>query len=244
MIVNHTLLFDRELSFQLRRIVQGFCEVNSDFEYFRWREEDVLPIMTDRQKEVYQSYGSRILKADFARYIILYNKGGIYTDFDIVAKKPLSFLLKKYRNYDCVFLEEKTFSKDEAEHIVANEPIRKTLNTNDRIGPLLRIANYFMIASPKHPILKDAIDLCVQRSTLSPSRDYDVLFMTGPDVITTSVDRFSEKLNEVRTVIVPKSEADQYISHLAHGHWRNDKRNKKSTLKLFILRLLESFFHR
>ena len=54
-------------------------------------------IKNDFYNHLYLKLPYQIQKIDFAKYIILYYYGGIYTDIDTICERSLDSLLKKYR---------------------------------------------------------------------------------------------------------------------------------------------------
>ena len=78
-----------------------------------------------------------------------------------------------------------------------------------------RISNYFIICKANSQIIRQIIALCILRSNLKIKENYDVIFTTGPDIVSTII---NENINGY--LIINKPEIDKYITHLSVGHWK------------------------
>jgi len=56
-----------------------------------------------------------------------------------------------------------------------------------------RIANYWMMSSPKHPFWVDTLELLQRRSVLEVKEQYDILYITGPDVVSEVYSLYAEQ---------------------------------------------------
>ena len=112
------------------------------------------------------------MKADLARYMLLYHYGGIYFDFDISMHEPLSKILSKSglkvnnklpEVYCILFEEHRWESKEEA--VSADEyPIRLFMDSNYHTEALVRVANYAMICTVTHPFILKVLEECNRRA--------------------------------------------------------------------------------
>lgn len=67
-----------------------------DWRYMFWTDSDLERFITERYPwflDTYRSYPYNIQRIDAARYFILYELGGIYSDLDIVCERSCDFLL-------------------------------------------------------------------------------------------------------------------------------------------------------
>lgn len=179
-LVHRTLLFDADFPKEFIKLFILFNYHSSGYKTILWREKDLVEILNYGERKIYFSYKHRIQKMDFARYIILKKYGGVYADFDIQLKVHLDQILRT-SNKGFICVQEKGGADTRLFRI------RQTLPLNQRQEHSVRIANYFMISSKEHAIWKDIMNLCIKRSSLNVIESYDVLFTTGPDVITTSI---------------------------------------------------------
>jgi hypothetical protein len=74
-----------------------------------------------------------------------------------------------------------------------------------------------MASKPNSIEINDILDLCKERSKLTISEDYDILYTTGPDVVSTVYDNHKNDI-----IYVPLSISTKYFSHLCVGHWRDE----------------------
>jgi hypothetical protein len=65
------------------------------------------------------------------------------------------------------------------------------------------------------------IESMKERASLIVREDYDVIYTTGPDLITTVIHAESSNYSE-ELVIIPQEEADNYFEHLIFGQWREN----------------------
>ena len=180
-----------------------------------WNREMVEKLLEKypEYNEVVPLFNRKVQLADMARLLILYDEGGHYFDLDCVPneKHNLYLHLNKY-NPSCVFYIE-TVLKPLHQFLTLFYGIR-----NYSIEYRVRIANYAFGSHPKHPIIKENLDLlkkrCFEKSDFEG--DYDILYKTGPDCTTTSV---------FESIVTDKEilKGDKWLKHIATGTWRNNK---------------------
>jgi hypothetical protein len=94
-------------------------------------------------------------------------------------------------------------------------PIRRGVPEDNQ-----RIANYFFVTVPRCSFYLDLLEEVgrrVQRNP-HPREDYDVLYTTGPDVVTSVV--HSAVRWTCAVTIVPRPKDQLYFRHDASGSWR------------------------
>jgi mannosyltransferase OCH1-like enzyme len=157
-------------------------------------------------KDLWDKIPHWIIKADLGRLLYIYNRGGFYLDVDCLLRKKLDTV---HANKMVLFTEMIVGSVD------ALGP-RECKNPEN----VLRVANYaFGTTVVKHPFLKEVIDECIARLTWLihtnvPPLDSDILWVCGPDVITTVYHRSHKKYTDI--LLLDQS----YLSHLCYGSWR------------------------
>ena len=149
-----------------------------------------------------------IIKADIGRLLYIYFHGNFYFDVDCRIRKKIPLDSER-----CM--------------ILFTEMILKDVN---RLGPrecknpenVLRVANYaFGTNVIKHPFLHEVIMECIKRLAFliesGPSKleQLDILWVCGPDVITTVYHRSKNLYPDL--ILLDMS----YLSHLCHGSWRD-----------------------
>lgn len=153
----------------------------------------------------------RIMQIDMIRYMILHQEGGVYLDADIKVLKPLGPLLD---GQEAVFMVETLISEHYA-NAVAGEPIRNGLPED-----LRRIANYAMASRPGHPVWIEVLKEMkarIDRQAI-PVRQYDVLYLTGPDLLSHCVNRYPT--TGISVIGLDASRA--HFKHLQMGSWRKE----------------------
>ena len=164
---------------------------------------------------MYRSYRRDVQRADFLRYLLLYHFGGFYIDLDLQCRSALDGLLSEHPEARMLACVETRLTARRAREIGQAEPIR-----NGKAEIPERVANYFMACAPGHPVMGNIIDLVEQRAQLPIRRDYDVIFTTGPDVVTEIVQGFQERKD---LALVTERDAGRFVSHLHFGGWRRDQ---------------------
>ncbi len=134
-----------------------------------------------------------IVKADIGRLLLVYHHGGFY--FDV----------------DCTLRSDFTASVSDGDEIVLFTEF--LCASTDELGPrenkdperVLRIANYaFGALAPRHPFFLDAIDEATERLGKILDEDPihltepDVLWVGGPDVITSIYHERKEQRNSIK----------------------------------------------
>ena len=162
-------------------------------------------ICNDTFPELAQLYGQIphwVVQADLIRLLLIYFNGGIYCDADCFIQKPIQT----------------------SSIVLFTEHICKSVY---HLGPreckhpdnVLRIANFSFGANiTQHPFLKEVIEECIRRLKQIKSEKIkltqrDVLWMCGPDVITsiyhTSKHKYDICLHDT-----------SYLQHKCYGSWR------------------------
>jgi hypothetical protein len=150
-----------------------------------------------------------ICKADVYRYVILYEKGGLYSDMDIDHYASLAPLIDD-EAYDVVLFVE--FDLLDA----------KSLGPRENPANLTRIHNCIMWSKPRHPFFGDCIQVAKTRfasledDNVQFQRE-DVLWCTGPDVVTSV---WHDKYRaDPRVRLVSIKEKSDYFVHMANNSW-------------------------
>jgi mannosyltransferase OCH1-like enzyme len=148
-----------------------------------------------------------VAKSDLARMVSLWVRGGHYVDLDVE--------LQKLPPMPCpdgqVLLYTEHFSMNSKEHFV-------------------RIANYAVAASPRHPFLKHVVTEIVARVMAMQGKatwnDKDVLKTTGPDVITCVYHDWKRQPDTDMAAQVKRIsyyESHSTVHHKCAGSWREHK---------------------
>lgn len=160
----------------------------------------------------YRAYQRPVQRADLLRYLLLYHYGGFYADLDIVCRQSLSSLLQDQPSM--VVQVETTLTPERCREIGQGQPIRQ-----GRAELELRIANYFLGCRAGDPIMGEVIQLVQERSHLPIRCDYDVLYTTGPDVVSEVIHRRREQPG---LKILSLAQAESFVRHDCCGSWREN----------------------
>ena len=156
--------------------------------------EPLLPLFPDVQKQ-WNTIPHWVIKADIARLLYIYENGGVYLDCDCLVQQQLP-----KEPWVCV-------EKIVPVHMLGPKESKHPSHS-------MRIANYAFGFPRHHPLLKDALEECAIRlSSLEDASAENILWVCGPDVITTVYHRSEEK----RKIALLNQ---NYIKHLAVGSWR------------------------
>jgi len=212
-LIHRTLLYDDEFPSNILCYLNHFHENYSDYTIVLWNNQDVIDILNPNEIEIYLNL-KKIQKSDFARLVIIRKYGGIYADFDIEHKSSLSNLIDKIEQTQegIVFIEHVHRLNKQCNYYKKFK-IRNNIPENK-----IRIANYILIFKSNSLFINKCIDLCLQRIHLPITSDYDILYTTGPDILSTIFASYSND----NLLIISLQEGLEYFVHKCAGHWRKD----------------------
>ena len=180
--------------------------------------------------EVLQRMGVPSCVADFWRYAKIYLDGGVYADIDVTPSEEFS---KNFTNGTSMVIVEETMRLG----ILGHAAVFLGL-TDIRRYPQYSAA--FLAASPGHPILRYALDLCVE-NIQHPTFPLDKepiasLELCGPPVLTDAVRIYlSEKPQEDTIRIIPRKQARGILfEHHNLGSWKHYT-SKEVTILSYVL---------
>jgi mannosyltransferase OCH1-like enzyme len=206
------------------RNMHSFDSLNEAFLRVVWKEEDIRLLIKKHYPEyesIYRGYRLNIQRADLARYLVLYEYGGVYADLDVSAVRPLGELLAAQPDKRFLCFVEIVLPEERANAIGEGEPIRKTgkqMGFGEIPEDCERIASYLVACAPKHPVMLKILEEVKRRSVLKVKRQYDVFYTTGPDLFTTVVHRCLKEDPDIMTV--DKVTADGFFIHHGSALWK------------------------
>jgi len=158
-------------------------------------------------RELYSNIPHWVVRADLGRLLLVYFEGGVYCDADCFLKKP--FCTEK----NVWLFTEKVCSST------------KELGPRECKDPdhVVRVANFFFGSkNSRHLFFKAAVDECLNRLDRFLVREcktrwshQDILWVCGPDVLTTVYHRHKHVMDDVRLY------DSTYLKHDCTGSWRN-----------------------
>lgn len=153
-------------------------ELLTDYAATQWVHESYI----DEPKviETWDRIDDAILRADLVRYLLMLKEGGVYTDVDTCATRPISaWIAPEYANTTrCVIgLEE---DKTQSPTVVGDYPP----------PALVGICQWTLMAAPGHPLMRFVVNEVVAKllervdegGKIVGGSANDVLSLTGPDV--------------------------------------------------------------
>jgi mannosyltransferase OCH1-like enzyme len=160
-------------------------------------------------KEIYKIIPHWVIKTDLGRLLTIYFNGGLYSDSDCFITKEL--------NNDANFHNVILFTEYKIDSVNYLGP-RECKNTEN----VLRIANFcFGSKTIKHPFFKEVIEECIKRlkQLFITERkinldNQDILWVCGPDVITTIYHQSKDKYNDIYLY------DNSFLNHACAGSWR------------------------
>lgn len=171
--------------------------------------------------ELYHSLPLDIMRIDMVRYMIMYVHGGFYFDCDVVLKNNLLYICSDHT--PCLFFTELHITSEYNKKLIETESIRCGVPEDEQ-----RIANYAFYSIKECQIWLFILEEIKYRylhaktmNLIENIRPYNVLYITGPDVVT----HVAHRWNNVK-LILDKRCSDFYITHIRTGFWREPHINK------------------
>ena len=157
---------DRPLPEHFKTLGETWRKSYPDWEYIQWNNDMMNTFIKECYPEywnIYNEFPYNVQRRDAIRYLILYQIGGMYVDFDYESLKPIDELIG---DKICCFALE-----PDSHRLVFKKDVEQVLN------------NALMLSSPRHPFMKKIIDNIFTEDTLREkweSKDLCVLNTTGP----------------------------------------------------------------
>ena len=191
-------------------------EMNNDFDYILWKDDDVDKFMKNDFPEYYDKFNElprMIMKIDMFRYFLMYKYGGLYADMDYLMFKQFDILNEK---------------------VVI--PTNRDLDNNNK---LTNLGNCIFASVPNHPFWKSLINtlFTIDRKNLPFDGFDNVIKSTGPIFVFNMYNNYLNK-NDInipqRLLFHPPTKNNNlyieelkkkgsYGMHLCTGVWLNDK---------------------
>ena len=154
----------KSLPKKMEENVKKFKSMNPDYDYELWDDNDcrdfLLQHFGENYLQAFDSLKPGAFKCDFWRYAILYIKGGVYLDIDMVPLVPLREIIK-----------------DTDEFVSIVDLKHKLYNPTG-----CAIYQAFIASVPKHPIMLYALELSFYNIVNRKYGKKNLLNITGPVV--------------------------------------------------------------
>ena len=198
---------------------------NPHYTFHMWRQEASYALVEQNFPQLWPmfcKYPRHIQRCDMFRLLLVALFGGIYSDIDVVPYRAMDVILGAYPHGRAFFgIESESSPQACADSLV--HPVRGNV-----VEVPTRIANYWMAAAPGHPILDDIVQEMQTRADLPVREDYDVLYTTGPDVLSTVLARVGHTYDDL--VVLSARELWVNLKHVVAQGWRQDTEAVKKPL--------------
>jgi len=189
-----------------------------------WNRDMCEGLLTSRPEygkyiAMYRKFPRNVQRADFIRYLIVYDQGGFYMDLDAnpghVSLYDHGVMSYKKAVFFVEVVVDEEFSSRQAEV----HPIREGVPEAHE-----RIANYAFGSTANHVALKLILGEVERRwlkfQAVAGDPDYYVLFTTGPSAVTRALllVRMHKSLH-----VFEKEAAHSLVNHTSAGTWRSAK---------------------
>lgn len=181
------------------------------YEQVLWKDSECESLIQSKfpsHLSCYDSLTNCGAKSDLVRYLILEACGGVYSDLDVHLVND--GICEIIGGSAAVFLTEAITTREQS-RLTATYKVRRG-EAEDRV----RIASYFMASRSQHPIWCRIRELVRARIQVGVQEQYDVLYTTGPDVVSTVVNRS----RDLEYRVVDYSTSCRYVTHREDGLWR------------------------
>lgn len=145
------------------------------WKYWFWTDIDLLTLVQKKfpqYQTLFNSYQTQIEKVDVAKYMILYEYGGVFADLDMVSLKSIDRVLQGHAL------------------VLAKEPWIHS-NLFDKMEMI--VSNAIMASRPKHPFMKWILEH-LQDNVNNPT--FSIVWRTGPHMLTKELARYNQAFKE------------------------------------------------
>jgi len=213
-----------KLPSHLKHQAQSWRDKNPDVKYVFWDDDDCMDFIKEKYPEYLDTYNKLPLpvqRADFFRYLVIYEYGGVYSDIDTFCEKPIKeWGLKKDKLNICIEADVDNYTK-----------------INSRYAYNLQYCQWTFYAPKKHPTLLKVVERIKNKiDNGAKTIGYmDVLLLTGPGCFTEVI---NEELSNKRGLIHildqeyfawqdklmgPKHKYNNIcVIHTFEGSWKNN----------------------
>jgi hypothetical protein len=159
-----------------KKIKETNKNVNSDFEFKLWHQEEGKPdnvedLLKKEYSElwtIYEKCKFGVQKADIIRLMLIYHYGGAYIDMDMLCLRSLNSLIDFDGNFMYIAMEP----KEQTQKLYNNENV---------------VCNAFIVAPPRHPILKQALEEIKQIHKSHGDTIFGVFNVFGGDLLAKAI---------------------------------------------------------
>ena len=196
---------------RLRKYREKWLTSHRDYEHVLLDDQDLRDIVKECVPEYlkdYDSFTQNIERVDFARYALLYLRGGVYADLDTIPLKKIDIWVAK------------------GQPVIGCEPLEhaKKIYSREKV-----LCNAFMISPPGEKVWKDLMTYIVKHY----ERNYKPVENTGPMAMTYLYEKSPQSFANViitdPCVFYPLTSAEKvskgcninqaYVAHIWANTW-------------------------
>jgi hypothetical protein len=166
--------YEKDLPEVVTSIRRKWSALNNGIEMKYMGDEEALAFVeANFDKSVldaFKGFPLGVMRADFWRYLVVYTYGGMYADVDVEPNVSISEWFRDEKNWQRCSM---VVGQENAVHL----------------------SQWTFAATPKHPALKEVIDLIVARYQEGIKLDYQhfVHYHTGPGVFTNGIHKYASR---------------------------------------------------
>lgn len=207
-------LWDKQMPDILKRIQQHNASMCLTFECKLFDKNDIREIMGPMVWDTLdRNVKRKVVLADIARYYIMWKKGGFYLDTDVRVNRDLQGIV----NY-CDESGKRVLLFTEHDRA---DPMR--MGPRENKAHTHRIYNCMFWSRPNESFWKQCYDLAMTRvvslRNVESWTDSDILWASGPDVVTTVFHSLKDK-QHVQTLDYATTQT--ILTHLQTGMWKRN----------------------
>ena len=188
-----------------------------DFRTLLHNSDDIKQFVNDGTWDFLQTkIKRRVVLADISRYYLMWRRGGLYLDMDVRVNDDLKHLVDRgvrEGNRLILFTEHDNCNPD-------------TMGPREDKRFTHRLYNCMFWSLPGETFWKSCIDMALARCAelleqKTEWNDVDILWASGPDIITTVFHTKFEDSNYIK--VYSNSDTRKLLVHTNGGTWRNNK---------------------
>nr|XP_023879580.1 initiation-specific alpha-1,6-mannosyltransferase-like [Quercus suber] len=185
---------DKGFDYMLSRAQTTWARLNRDFHHEIVLDSAAATLIHDvyaEIPEIYHAYDALpkpVLKADFFRYLVLLARGGVYSDIDTTALKPVSSWVPS------------EFPTKSYGLVIGIEADPDRPDWQDWYARRIQFCQWTIQSKPGHPVLVDVVASIAKETLqrqasgkLSKADIKDVMDFTGPGVWTDAIFKFFDQ---------------------------------------------------
>ena len=107
----HQTWVDSNIPKHYQKNSKSWLNIHTDWEYKLWLDSDIKIFIKDKYPQyltLYNNFKHKIQRVDFAKYLIIFEYGGLYVDMDVKCFKSINLLLNGLKDN---FFYENVFNK-------------------------------------------------------------------------------------------------------------------------------------